>query len=180
MESRKHAKFRLGVEELENRLVPTALTPIDVLGPEVVLGPHAQVGSVAAHSHDRPFHAEDSGTAVLAVFVEGFGIGTTITASASGQATHLGKFTLNDISTVVGVDGAIRYIEGEGELVAANGDRLSFSFTGSLDLATFTVNFEWTGGDGRFTDATGATVWQITVNPADLSYTAVAVGVINY
>ena len=177
MESRKHSKFRLGLEELESRLTPTRLTPIDVLGPEIVLGPHAQVGSLAAHSHDRPFHAEDSGTAEI---IGDFSPGTIINASASGQATHLGAFTLHDSSKVVGAEGALRYIEGKGELVAANGDKLCFSFTGTVDLSTFTatVNFEWTGGDGRFEDASGATVWHITVNPADLSYTAVADGVI--
>ena len=41
------------------------------------------------------------------------------------------------------------------------------------------LTFEWTGGDGRFADASGATVWQLTLNP-DLSYMAVADGVINY
>jgi hypothetical protein len=42
-----------------------------------------------------------------------------------------------------------------------------------------TVTFEWTGGDGRFAHATGATVWQLTLNP-DLTYSAVADGVIRY
>jgi hypothetical protein len=133
--------------------------------------------SAAAPSQDRPFHAEDSGTAV----VNGdFSIGTTITASASGYATHLGAFTLNDSSTVVGAEGPIRYIEGEAHLIAANGDHLCASFTGSVNLATLTAtaNFEWTGGTGRFANATGATVWQISLNP-DLSYSAVADGVIN-
>ena len=42
-----------------------------------------------------------------------------------------------------------------------------------------TLTFEWKGGDGRFATATGTTVWQLSVNP-DLTYTAVADGVINY
>ena len=175
MESRKHSKFRLGIEELESRLTPTRLTPIEVLGPEVILGPHAQVGSVAAHSHDRPFHLEESGQAAFT------GPGT-LSATASGTATHLGRFTLHDTATVIGMDGPVLPIAGTGELVAANGDRLFTSFTGSVDLSTGagTVNFEFTGGDGRFANATGATVWHITLNTADLSYTAVADGVINY
>jgi hypothetical protein len=110
------------------------------------------------------------------------GIGTTIEANASGTATHLGEFTLHDTSTVVGVDGPIRYIEGEAEPVADNGDHLTASFTGTVDLSTFTatVTFEWTGGEGRFANATGTTTWHINLNPADLTYTAVADGVISY
>ena len=52
-----------------------------------------------------------------------------------------------------------------------------------VNLATGegTLAFEWTGGSigGRFENATGATTWQVSVNP-DLTYTAVADGVISY
>ena len=174
MALRKHSKCRLGIEELESRLTPTQLTPIDVLGPEVVLGPHAQVGSVAAHSHDRPFHLEESGQAAFT------GV-DSLSADASGKATHLGKFTLHDTATFI-QDGPILYISGTGVIVAANGDKLFTSFSGSVDLRSGegTVNFEFTGGEGRFEDASGATVWQITLNTADLTYTAIADGIINY
>src|SRR5262249_49939309 len=109
----------------------------------------------------------------------------TIHASATGQATHLGAFTLNDTSTIVGVDvtpdGVVLHIAGQADLEAANGDHLRASFTGSVNLTagTATVNFEWTGGTGRFAEATGATVWQLSLNP-DLTYSAVADGVIRY
>ena len=174
MESRKHSKFRLGIEELESRLTPARLTPIDVPGLEVVMGPHAQVGSAAAHAHARPFHLEESGQAA-------FTGPDSLSATASGTATHLGKFTLHDTATFI-QDGPVLHISGTGVIVAANGDRLFTSFSGSVDLLSGagTVNFEFTGGDGRFADASGATVWQITLNTADLTYTAVADGVINY
>lgn len=135
--------------------------------------------SAKAPSHARPFRAEDSG----AVVINGdLGIGTTIEASATGTATHLGDFTLHDTSTVVGVDGPIRTIEGEADLVADNGHHLYATLTGTVDLATFTatVTFEWEGGTGRFANATGTIVWHINLNPADLTYTAVADGVISY
>jgi hypothetical protein len=172
MKSNQKNRVRLSVEALEHRDAPASLT-ISHPGFEA-----RAVRSAAAHSHDRPFHAEDSGTAVI---IGDFGPGTIINAIASGQATHLGAFTLHDSSTVVGAEGAVRYIEGEADLEADNGDHLYASFTGTVDLATFTatVNFEWTGGTGRFADATGATVWQVSLN-ADLTYTAVATGDINY
>lgn len=169
---RKPVSPRLTIEALDDRILPSAVAPAPP--------PPADAALVAtAHSHARPFHAVDSGFVVINGDLSP---GTTITASASGQATHLGAFTLHDTSTVVAAEGAIRYIEGEAHLEAANGDLLCASFTGTVDLATFTatVTFEWTGGTGRFADATGTTVWQVTLNPADLSYTAVADGVINY
>src|SRR5262249_23585704 len=150
-------------------------------GLEGVLGGHAQVRSVesaSAHSHDRPMHLEDSGTVV-------FNPDGTISASASGRATHLGAFTLHDTSTIVGAavtpEGLVVQIEGQAHLVADNGDKLCASFSGSVNFTTgeATVTFEWTGGTGRFADATGTTVWHISLNP-DLTYTAVAAGVINY
>ena len=180
MNSSQKNRVRLSIDALEHRSAghPGDLaTGMDRPGTPQFIAAHA-VESSAGLSRARPFHAEDSGTAVIN---GDFSIGTTITASASGRATHLGAFTLNDTSTVVGVEGPLRYIAGEAELVADNGDRLCASFTGTVDLATLTatVTFEWTGGDGRFTHATGTTVWHVSLNP-DLTYTAVADGVINY
>jgi hypothetical protein len=109
----------------------------------------------------------------------------TISASASGRAMHLGAFTLHDTSTIVGQEvtpeGLVVQIEGHADLVADNGDKLCASFSGSVNFTTgeATVTFEWTGGDGRFADASGTAVWHITLNP-DLTYSAVADGVIRY
>jgi hypothetical protein len=179
MASRKRSQVRPGVEELENRLTPARLMPGAVPGLGATLAGHAQVRTVesaAAHSHDRPFHLEESGAAVI-------NPDGTISASATGTATHLGAFTLHDHSTIVGVDtanGLVLQVVGHADLEAANGDHLCASFTGSINLTagTGTLNFAWTGGTGRFANATGATVWHVSVNP-DLTYTAVADGVIN-
>ena len=181
MQLRHQSRVRLGIEELEYRATPAMLAPLDVPWCEAALDHQARVRAVesaAAHSHDRPFHMQESGVAV-------FNADGTISASASGTATHLGAFTLHDTSTVVGVDvtpdGVVLHVVGEAELEAANGDKLYASFTGSVNLTTGqgTLFFEWTGGDGRFADATGATVWQVSLNQ-DLTYSAVADGVINY
>jgi hypothetical protein len=174
---KSHSKTRLGIEELENRVTPVRLTPIEAPGLEAILSGPAlahTVKSPAAQAHARPFHLEESGAAVI----NGDG---TINASALGHATHLGKFTLHDTSTIVGVEDGVLHVVGQADLEAANGDHLYASFTGSINMTagTGTLNFEWTGGTGRFADATGATVWQVALNP-DLTHSAVADGVINY
>ncbi len=206
MSSSQKNRVRPSIEALEHRHAPAALTvsPPGLANPD----PHPVVGGIAAsagpglatadlhgggmvlwslagaqvhaarsaagHSHARPFHAEDSGNAV-------FNPDGTISASASGTATHLGAFTLHDTSRIVGAEGAVIYIEGEADLEAADGDHLYASFTGTVSFATLaaTVTFEWTGGTGRFADATGTTVWHLSLNP-DLTYTAVADGEIDY
>jgi hypothetical protein len=206
MNSSQKNRVRLSVEALERRDAPAALTilPPGWTGPdpqpivqEITASASPGLESAEAHSagvvqwspagaeagaarsatadsHARPFHAEDSGQAVL-------NPDGTISASASGTATHLGAFTLHDTSRIVGGEGPVIYIEGEAHLEAANGDHLCASFTGSVNFATLTatVTFEWTGGTGRFAGATGTTVWHLSLNP-DLTYTAVADGVIRY
>src|SRR5262249_3064001 len=67
MAPRKQSRVRLSIEELESRTVPAA-PPIGVHGFAAILGDHAHVGSVesaATHSHDRPFHLEESGAAAF-------------------------------------------------------------------------------------------------------------------
>lgn len=174
MQARKPSRVRLSIEELESRAAPAALRPI--VGPDPAPG---QVKQQAVNpSHDRPFHLTESGKAVM-------NPDGTIDGRASGQATHLGAFTLRDHSTVTGVDvtssGVVLHLEGDAILTAANGDHLRAHFTGTANLTTGegVLTFQWTGGDGRFTDATGTTTWHLQVNP-DLTYTGVADGVINY
>jgi hypothetical protein len=217
MNSSQKNRVRLSIETLEYRDAPAALTisPPGWMDPEpepftkevtasakpglataethsggVVPWSLAGVDAGAAksgkgHSHARPFHLEESGAAVI-------NPNGTISASASGHATHLGAFTLTDSSTIVGME----IIDGEvivhfaglrsnlqgADLVAANGDHLYASFTGSVNFTTGegTLNFEWEGGTGRFANATGSTVWHVNVNLLDLTYTAVADGDINY
>ena len=173
-------RFRPSIDALENRDVPSGLTisPPGWLDPGAAPFIAAQSAG-SANAQTRPFHLEESGSAVIN--------GLTINASASGTATHLGAFTLTDTSTIVGIDptaeGVILHVAfGRADLEAANGDHLYASFSGSVNFTTGegTLNFEWTGGTGRFADATGTTLWHIDVNRADLTYTVVADGVIRY
>jgi hypothetical protein len=82
-----------------------------------------------------------------------------VTATGSGEATHLGRYTVTyevqvDLPTGTGTGLSAQY-------VAANGDRLfaegSGQATPTEDPSVFVVveTFTITGGTGRFADATG-------------------------
>jgi hypothetical protein len=81
-------------------------------------------------------------------------------ADGAGQASHLGQFTAN---ASLFATGAIDEDTGEFPvigcvtLVAANGDELDAMFGGDLNAVTGSgvASFEFTGGTGRFEDATG-------------------------
>lgn len=78
---------------------------------------------------------------------------TLITASATGEATHLGAFTRTETLVLNPATGAFR-----GTLVftADNGDRLCASFMGNFTpLGTAVGRYAFTGGSGRFRNATG-------------------------
>src|SRR5262245_61668129 len=64
---RKQSRIRrLAMEQRENRLTPTKVTPIEV--PAFEPGDDTEpclVGSAEANSHNRPFHLEESGAAVF-------------------------------------------------------------------------------------------------------------------
>jgi hypothetical protein len=182
MTSNPMFRIRPMIDALEHRESPASLAvkPFDWLDqpPQFLLAAQS-LNNGSAAQQSRPFHLEESGTAVINGPIA---VGTTINASASGHATHLGAFTLNDTSTIVAIEGPVLHVVGHAELEAANGDVLNASFTGTVNLATGegTLTFEWiSGGTGRFANASGTTQWHVQLNP-DLTYSAVADGVINY
>jgi hypothetical protein len=74
---------------------------------------------------------------------------------ATGEATHLGEYTL--IGNFV-VDVRFGSAAGTFTIQAANGDMLFLTMEGHVVLTDFTktiLNFTITGGTGRFEDATG-------------------------
>ncbi len=82
-----------------------------------------------------------------------------VTASGSGEATHLGRYTVNyqvevNIPTLAGV--------GSAQFVAANGDRLfaegsgQATETGTPGVVTIVETHTITGGTGRFAGASGS------------------------
>jgi len=183
MEPRRSSRNRLSLEALDNRIVPTVVTtiPLGQQGPPTESTQPGIIQLAANPSNGLPFHLEESGAGVLDL------ANGKINASATGIATYLGKFNLTDESTIMGmqvINGeVILQIDGNAKLdPASKNDRLDAHFAGTVNFTTGvgTLNGEWTGGEGRFEDATGATVWHLQVNPANLTYTAVVDGVINF
>jgi len=95
--------------------------------------------------------------------------GRQLTASATGQATHLGRFTRTE--TIV-VDLLTGTFAGTLKFTAANGDRLCADVAGhftSPDSAVGTYVF--TGGTGRFQNASGSAAFEITADEAGFDVT---------
>lgn len=111
-----------------------------------------------------PFHGAIQGIEIADVqfpklFVDG---------SASGNATHLGRFTM---TYELEVDLLTHQTFGSGVFTAANGDTL---FTDIIGLGTPTENpdvhsvvevHSITGGTGRFAGATGSFIREYLLNP---------------
>jgi len=85
----------------------------------------------------------------------------TVNISATGNASHLGHFSLMIPHTV---DRTTRTAVGTYQFVAANGDTLTASFTGQAaptatpGVLAIVENATITGGTGRFTNASGSFV----------------------
>jgi hypothetical protein len=96
-----------------------------------------------------------------------------------GQATHLGKFSTRitfcadptDVPGGLEEGESIPYVDGVGTFTAANGDMLRFTIAGEIlpsDHPDFDFEFadpfEFTGGTGRFTGASGGGVTESFVD----------------
>ncbi len=102
--------------------------------------------------------------------------GLLLTATATGQATHLGRFTRGE-RVLVRADGTLT-----GTLVftAANGDRLFASAAGGFISPTTTVGtYTFTGGTGRFRNATGV-VRFVAVTPDGRRFAVTFEGTIRF
>jgi len=140
-------------------------------------------GSVAATATERPFSFNGGGLAVPILNESGQPIGIDVTGSGNG--THIGLFTTvgkvffspdpNDPTSIIP--------SGQATLTAANGDKLIFVVAdGSQSLVTGvgTGHFSFTGGTGRFANATGTISYVVEQNFLTGAYTVTAVGTINY
>ena len=77
--------------------------------------------------------------------------GLMVITVGGGQVTHLGRFT-RDASVVIHDDGTI---EGSVTFFAANGDKLTADIEGTFSPPTLQGTYTFTGGDGRFENASG-------------------------
>jgi len=89
-----------------------------------------------------------------------------VDGSATGNATHLGRFTVKFPHTV---NFATRTGEGTFTFTAANGDTLTADFTGQAQpgpIVSIVEHATVTGGTGRFAEATGSFTVQRLFYPA--------------
>jgi len=141
------------------------------------------VGTLAVTATVRPFSLNGTGIAVPILDANGNFIGAKPTGS--GNATHLGMFTnTGEVSfTPDASNPTILHPSGGGVFTAANGDKLNFVIvSGALDLTTGTGTgeFDFTGGTGRFANATGRTSGVIEQNIVTGAYVLTLVGNIDY
>ena len=141
------------------------------------------VGSLAVKATERPFSLSGKGIAIPILDGNGNVVGAEPTGS--GNATHLGLFTnTGKVSfTPDASNPTILHPTGGGVFTAANGDKLNFIVTGgALDVTTGigTGDFEFTGGTGRFANATGHTAAVVEQNFVTGAYEITLVGNIDY
>ena len=141
------------------------------------------VGTVAVTATERPFSATGSGVAAFILDSAGNPIGAHVTGS--GNATHLGLFTSdgNVFFTPDPNNPIIVHPSGQATFTAANGDKLNVVIVeGSQDITTGigTGKFQFTGGTGRFANATGFTSAVIEQNFLTGGYQLTVVGSIDY
>lgn len=116
------------------------------------LGPSAAVAKQGGT--DRPVAATESGTIVVDVASGAFVV------DVAGTRSHLGKVTAHYAGVATPTGSGTISISGSGVEVAANGDRLYATLSGSATLDA-ALNAEgslvntFTGGTGRFEDASG-------------------------
>jgi len=141
------------------------------------------VGSVAVTATERPFSLNGTGIAIPILDGNGNVVGAEPTGS--GNATHLGMFTNTGHVdfTPDASNPTILHPSGGGVFTAANGDKLNFVIiTGALDLTTGigTGDFAFTGGTGRFANASGHVSGVIQQNVITGAYELTLVGNIDY
>ena len=140
-------------------------------------------GSLAVTATERPFSLNGRGIAIPILDGNGNVVGAEPTGS--GNATHLGTFTNTGKVTFTpdASNPTSLHPSGEGVFTAANGDKLNFIITGgALDVTTGigTGDFEFTGGTGRFANATGHTSAVVEQNFVTGAYEITLVGNIDY
>jgi len=139
-----------------------------------------------ASAKERPFRLK--GTATWDNIFNAFDPTVGAKFEGKAQVTHMGKVRQTGIlflSPVPNEDGLLPGF-GSVTLTAANGDKLTFDYTGLLDPATGlgTGNLEFTGGTGRFADAEGDAAFvahfDLTIFPVGTPMTVTIRGLIDY
>ena len=144
-----------------------ALSLIGVLSLTVLGGP-------------RPFHLVEHGKLYVTPR-DPSGSVLDVVSEGSGTATHLGGITVQRTFTLTATaTPGVFDFNGEATLTAASGELLTSTITGTFNanIGHADLIYEWTGGTGRFANATGTTFWSVDV--ANGEYDVVANGQIVY
>ena len=115
----------------------------------------------AAKGTDRPLRGTSTSTTTVDVVT-----GTGSTVGGSGQLSHLGRFSFTNDITSFTLTGNTTALTFTGIIVAANGDEIHTTGTGTGTLTAtgseFTAVSTAVGGTGRFADASGTVTTKIT------------------
>jgi hypothetical protein len=162
-------------------LLPAAFLAIAISPSTVLAGPK-----------DVPFKASVASQEILANFPQegvcagSFAKGTT---AVIGKASHLGRVSGAGTDCINisdnGSPPSFAFTNGELELTAANGDKLTFSYSGDFKPTNFPVyaitgTYKVTGGTGRFVHASGEGVLDGTENIQTLQGQLEFIGKISY
>ena len=136
--------------------------------------------SLTALAGARPFHLVEHGQLQVTPR-DNSGAVLDVVASGVGTATHLGTITVQRTATLTATSTpGVFDFNGEATLTAASGEQLNSTITGTFNAAIGHADliYQWTGGTGRFENATGTTFWSVDV--ANGEYDVVANGQIIY
>jgi len=136
--------------------------------------------SLTALAGARPFHLVEHGQLQVTPR-DNSGAVLDVVASGVGTATHLGTITVQRTATLTATSTpSVFDFNGEATLTAASGEQLNSTITGTFNAAIGHADliYQWTGGTGRFENATGTTFWSVDV--ANGEYDVVANGQIIY
>ena len=123
---------------------------------------------------------------IFAAFPPQFGGAGQANFSGISQTTHLGRATQGGTLALHPTSANDIVIPGDGTetITAANGDQLTFKFTGNLYVLTSEGKgtFTFTSGTGRFAQATGGGTFYALIEPAPTNQTMTVVldGTISY
>jgi hypothetical protein len=105
---------------------------------------------------DRPLRGTSTSSTTIDLVT---GTGSSV---GSGQISHLGRFTFTNDITSFTLTGNATAISLTGTIVAANGDEVHTTATGTGTLDEVTLVSTVVGGTGRFADASGTLTSTIT------------------
>jgi len=141
------------------------------------------VGSLAVAATERPFSATGRGVGVFVT--DGAGNVIAADANGTGSGTHLGLFSsAGRIFFTPDPNNPTRLItSGEATITAADGDKLIIVIeNGEQDVVSGigTGNFRFSGGTGRFANASGLSSYVVEQNLLTGAYQITFVGRIDF